>query len=311
LQWIKLKARRYNRGGEANGRFLGGSFVGTRGEALMSGVGNVIQFDLDRVKAGWGGVGQFSAYFDQLRIALPKGGNLLPLRGETGSGKTTLLYILAAMKWPSAGVVIWTLPEEGGTFKKRCWGPDASSIKETGAEIISKECLNEFRRRHFGVTFQDGRLLNHLTVEDNLCYPLELRKIPRSQALSTVHTRIQPFLTGTERGELNKLLAKFPDQCSGGQQRRIALAKAVIWNPTVLFADEPSGNLDPQTRLEVMTALYEWSNGESVGIPRAVIWVTHVDDDEANAKARHRLTILSQDKTSSSVPAWRFDRLLS
>ena len=143
-------------------------------------------------------------------------GEYVAIMGESGSGKTTLLNILAALDKPTGGEVLL-----GGR-----------SI----VEIKDKE-LSAFRRDNLGFVFQDFNLLDNFSIKDNILFPLVLQ----GKAVSEMEQRIAPI---AERLGITELLPKYPYEVSGGQKQRTAVARAIITNPQLILADEPTGALD-------------------------------------------------------------------
>ena len=143
-------------------------------------------------------------------------GEYVAIMGESGSGKTSLLNILAALDKPTGGEVLL-----GGR-----------SI----VEIKDKE-LSAFRRDNLGFVFQDFNLLDNFSIKDNILLPLVLQ----GKAVSEMEQRIAPI---AERLGITELLPKYPYEVSGGQKQRTAVARAIITNPQLILADEPTGALD-------------------------------------------------------------------
>lgn len=143
-------------------------------------------------------------------------GEYVAIMGESGSGKTTLLNILAALDKPTAGEVLLN-------------GKNLVSLKE-------KE-ISAFRREHLGFVFQDFNLLDNFSLKDNIFLPLVLSGVDYRD----MEKRLAPIasLLGIE-----KLLNKYPYEVSGGQKQRAAVARAIITNPELILADEPTGALD-------------------------------------------------------------------
>ena len=157
-------------------------------------------------------------------------GEFVAIMGESGSGKTTLLNILAALDRPTSGTVLLN-------------GTDLSGIKE--------HKMAAFRRDNLGFVFQDFNLLDTFSVKDNIFLPLVLSKTPYEE----MERRLAP-LAG--KLGLTDLLNKFPYEISGGQKQRTAAARALITNPHILLADEPTGALDSKASknlLEIMTRM--------------------------------------------------------
>src|SRR5579871_1626867 len=175
-------------------------------------------------------------------------GEMLALVGASGSGKTTLLRCLAGLETPDEGRI-------------RLGERDVYSARERIDVPIEQ--------RDIGLIFQNYALWPHLTVERNVAYPLERRKLPAAERKS----RVAKYLELIDCGHL---ASRYPHELSGGQQQRIALARALVYEPTVVLFDEPLSNLDPTLRERLRT--------EIRGLQRRVgftgIYVTH-DQDEA------------------------------
>lgn len=155
-------------------------------------------------------------------------GEFVFLTGESGAGKSTFLRLLYREEVPTVGEV-WV----GGKNLNR---------------MKRKEV--PFLRRRIGVVFQDFRLLPQKTVFDNVAFALQVIEVPRREILRRVPETLK--LVGLEDK------ARFyPHQLSGGEQQRVALARAVVNRPMLLLADEPTGNLDPRTAMEIMALLLE------------------------------------------------------
>lgn len=146
-------------------------------------------------------------------------GEYVAIMGESGSGKTTLLNILAALDKPTGGKV----------YLK---GNDLGKIRE-------KE-MAAFRRQNLGFVFQDFNLLDTLTLKDNIFLPLVLS----GKKYTEMESRIAPI---AEQLGISKLLNKYPYEVSGGQKQRAAVARALITQPQLILADEPSGALDSRS----------------------------------------------------------------
>ena len=151
-------------------------------------------------------------------------GEFIAIMGESGSGKTTLLNILAALDKPTAGQVLL----EGRSF---------ADVRESERAA--------FRRDNLGFVFQDFNLLDTFSVRDNILLPLVLQNAP----LADMDSRLPPLVT--ELG-LQGLESKFPYELSGGQKQRTAVARALITNPRLLLADEPTGALDSKASARLM-----------------------------------------------------------
>ncbi len=169
-------------------------------------------------------------------------GEYIAIMGESGSGKTTLLNILAALIKPTGGNVILD-------------GKDLSEIKES--EMAS------FRRDNLGFVFQDFNLLDTFSVKDNILLPLVLRGMKYNEMTPKLE-RVSSQLGITQ------LLEKYPYELSGGQKQRTAAARAIITDPKILLADEPTGALDSKASDELLE-LFARINSEG----QTILMVTH------------------------------------
>jgi cell division transport system ATP-binding protein len=154
-------------------------------------------------------------------------GDFLFLVGQTGAGKSTLMKLLLKEMEPDSGLI-------------RVAGRDLS-------EITRKKV--PYYRRNLGVVFQDFKLLPNRTVHDNVAYALQVTGASRKQIRSQVPDILR--LTG-----LSTKLHHYPHQLSGGEQQRVSVARAFVNHPPLLLADEPTGNLDPDTTIGIMQLLY-------------------------------------------------------
>lgn len=169
-------------------------------------------------------------------------GEYVAIMGESGSGKTTLLNILAALDRPTAGSVILD-------------GQDLGKVKE--------DKMASFRRDNLGFVFQEFNLLDTFTVEDNIYLPLVLA----GKSYREMPGKLQPI--AQELGIL-PLLKKYPYEISGGQKQRCAVARAMITDPKLILADEPTGALDSKSSDELL-GLFSRINRQG----RTILMVTH------------------------------------
>lgn len=179
---------------------------------------------------------------NQLSFEVEKG-EFLAIMGPSGSGKTTLLNILSTIDQPTSG----TLTIDGQD-------PQSLSAKQSAL----------FRRERLGFVFQDFNLLPSLTLEENMVLPLTLA----NQTVSEMQTRLDELVTELH---LESVRANFPNELSGGQAQRTAIGRALIHQPTVLLADEPTGNLDSKASKDVLELLTR-VNRE---LDTTIIMVTH------------------------------------
>lgn len=169
-------------------------------------------------------------------------GEYIAIMGESGSGKTTLLNILAALDKPTAGSVLLD-------------GKELANIKESA--------VAQFRRDNLGFVFQEFNLLDNFTVEDNIFLPLVLA----GKTYDEMHSRIVPI---AKKLGIAELLKKYPYEISGGQKQRAAVARALITNPRLILADEPTGALDSKATDELLRLF-----GEINRSGQTILMVTH------------------------------------
>jgi putative ABC transport system ATP-binding protein len=172
-----------------------------------------------------------------------RSGEFVALLGSSGSGKSTLLNLMAGLDRPTGGAIFAN-------------GRNLS-------ELSSLE-LARYRSRTVGMVFQSFNLLPRMTLEENVELPLRLAEVDRAER----GARVQEAL---ERVRLEKRLTHRPSELSGGEQQRAALARALVNRPTLLFADEPTGNLDSATGESIMLLLKEIQ--QKLGM--TIVMVTH------------------------------------
>lgn len=179
------------------------------------------------------------------------GGETISIVGPSGAGKTTLLMALSGLEKPTSGLV-------------QVAGVDLTTLNEDG--------LARFRRKHVGIVFQSFHLVPTMTALENVALPLEFAGIINSadQAKAAL-----------EKTGLGDRIDHFPGELSGGEQQRVALARAFVVKPSLLLADEPTGNLDRETGQMVMSLLFNLQEEHGT----TLVLVTH---DEALASRCHR-----------------------
>ncbi len=184
-------------------------------------------------------------------LGLPRG-RFTAIMGPSGSGKSTLMHCLAGLDQASSGTV---------------------TVAGIDLGALDDDALTAFRREHVGFVFQSFNLLPMLTGEQNILLPLELGGVRVDDAVrERVHTLAEVLGVADRLGHR-------PAELSGGQQQRVAIARALITSPDLLFADEPTGNLDSTTSAEVLEHL-----GRSVReLGQTVVMVTHDRDAAAHA----------------------------
>jgi ABC-type lipoprotein export system ATPase subunit len=179
---------------------------------------------------------------DEVTLSVRKG-EFVGLLGSSGSGKSTLLNLMTGLDRPTSGTVI----AEGRNL----------------AEMSSRE-LARFRNQTVGIVFQAFNLLPRMTLEENVELPLRLAEANRGERAA----RVREVL---ERVHLEKRSGHRPGELSGGEQQRAAIARALVNRPTILFADEPTGNLDSATGGEILNLLWEINQK----LAATIILVTH------------------------------------
>ncbi len=180
-----------------------------------------------------------------------KQGEFAAIMGPSGCGKSTLLNILGLLDNPSGGQFFFNGEDVAGYNEKMRTG---------------------LRKNNIGFVFQSFNLIDELTVFENIELPLLYQKVPSSKRKEMVTAVMDKM--GIEHRRKH-----FPQQLSGGQQQRVAISRAVVGNPKLILADEPTGNLDSANGLEVMELLNQL-NKEGTSI----VMVTHSDTDAAHAK---------------------------
>lgn len=170
-------------------------------------------------------------------------GEFVGIMGPSGSGKTTLLNILATIDEPTAGSV---------------------RLKGTDPRQLRGDELALFRRRQLGFIFQDYNLLDTLSIRDNIILPLALDKV----SVSEIERKLQVVASSFH---IEHILDKRPSQTSGGEQQRAAAARALIHEPMLVLADEPTGNLDSKSAKELMEILSRQNEERNV----TITMVTH------------------------------------
>lgn len=170
-------------------------------------------------------------------------GEFIGIMGPSGSGKSTLLNLIATIDTPSTGTIL---------------------LNQQDPNQLSQEKLAQFRRRELGFVFQDFNLMPTLTVEENIVLPLTLD----GEKVSVMNQKMQKL---AKRLGIESLLKKRIGEISGGQKQRVAVARAMIHQPQLLLADEPTGNLDTKSSDDVMHLLKQLNQEEHA----TILMVTH------------------------------------
>lgn len=195
---------------------------------------------------------------DNVSFSVEKG-EFIAIVGPSGSGKSTLLHILGGVDVPTSGNVI---------------------IDKTDISQLNETALAIFRRRQIGLVYQFYNLIPILTVEENLTLPLLLDgKKPDAKTVGNLVNKLG----------LEQRLQHLPNQLSGGQQQRVSIGRALINNPALLLADEPTGNLDSENSREIISLLRRFNKQSN----QTVIIITH---DERIALSADRVIAIEDGK---------------
>ncbi|PIC76786.1 bacitracin ABC transporter ATP-binding protein [Sporosarcina sp. P19] len=170
-------------------------------------------------------------------------GEFVSIMGASGSGKTTLLNVLSSIDRVSQGTI---------------------SIEGQNLNDMKEKQMAEFRKRHLGFIFQDYNLLDTLTVKENILLPLSVQKVSRKLAN-------EKFLAVAEELGISEIATKYPNEISGGQKQRTSAARAFIHDPSIIFADEPTGALDSRAASDLLNKLSDLNMKRNASI----VMVTH------------------------------------
>jgi putative ABC transport system ATP-binding protein len=197
--------------------------------------------------------------FDGLDLTLQPGEHLA-IRGESGVGKSTLLNLIAGLDDPDRGEILVAGQALGG---------------------LDETARTDLRRDAVGFVFQAFHILPHLTLAQNVALPLMLQQRPRPAALAQAGALLAAVGLGDR-------LASYPKELSGGEMQRVAIARALAHQPALILADEPTGNLDPDTAHQIMDLLVRSVRGRGA----AMLLVTH---SPAAAALADRTLLLTRD----------------
>ncbi|MBR1883979.1 MAG: ABC transporter ATP-binding protein [Clostridia bacterium] len=182
---------------------------------------------------------------DNINIEI-KEGEFVSLMGQSGSGKSTLLYLVGGLDRPTSGSILLN-------------GKDINKLNDSE--------MSKFRRKNIGFVFQFYNLVQNLTVEENIMLPV----VMNGEKESAYKERLDYILKTIGLEEKRKSL---PKELSGGQQQRVSIARAIILNPSIIFADEPVGNLDSKSGKEVMELFKKINEEEHI----TILQVTHSEE---------------------------------
>jgi putative ABC transport system ATP-binding protein len=200
--------------------------------------------------------GQPIPVLEGMNLEVPSG-TFMALMGPSGSGKTTVLNLMAGLDRPSKGTV-------------RVANEDVSAMSD-GA-------LAAFRARHIGFIFQSYNLLAVLTAAENVELPLLLTKLPRAERRTRAQTALR--VVGLE-----ERVNHYPRQMSGGQEQRVSIARAIVHDPSILIADEPTGDLDRKSADDILELLVRLNRE----FHKTIVMVTHDPLAAERASIIHRL----------------------
>jgi ABC-type lipoprotein export system ATPase subunit len=190
-------------------------------------------------------------------LSLPAG-SFSAIMGRSGSGKTTLLHLISALEAPTSGRLFFE-------------GEEISALGE--------DRLALWRRQHIGLVFQAFHLIPTLSALENVAFPLYPMKVAPEERRERARARL-------EQVGLGHRLDHRPSRLSGGEQQRVAIARALVNRPTLILADEPTGNLDKKNGEEILELFKKLNEEEGV----AMVVVTH--DSDVAAVAKHRFTMV-------------------
>ncbi|WP_045219223.1 ABC transporter ATP-binding protein [Desulfonatronum thioautotrophicum] len=177
-------------------------------------------------------------------------GEFVAVMGQSGSGKSTLLSILGALNTPSSGTL---------------------TVDELDIYSLNQDQRADFRREYLGFVFQSFHLLPYLNVLENVMIPLAV-------IADSHRNKEEKALAALAEVGLDQKASRLPSEISGGEQERVAIARAVVNDPPILLADEPTGNLDSRTGAEVMNLI-----GRLNGKGRTIVMVTHSEENARHA----------------------------
>jgi len=201
---------------------------------------------------------------NEVSLAIRRG-EFLALLGSSGSGKSTLLSLLAGLDRPTSGAI---------------------RVQDRNLSELDAEELARYRRETVGMVFQSFNLLPRMTLEENVELPLRLAEVDRNDREPRVNEALERVGLGPRRQHR-------PSELSGGEQQRGALARALVNRPTILFADEPTGNLDSVNGEQILLLMREFQN--SLGM--TIIMVTH--ERPLAEKFANRIAVLSDGRLVS------------
>lgn len=226
---------------------------------------NTLILQVDNIEKYYGNKGNLTKAVDRISFTVNKG-EFVGIMGPSGSGKTTLLNCVSTIDTVTSGHIYIN-------------NKDITSLK--------KNALSKFRREELGFIFQDFNLLDTLTAYENIALALTIQKVKASE----IDQRIQEV---AHKLDITEVLQKYPYQMSGGQKQRVASARALITNPSLILADEPTGALDSKSSRMLLDSM-EKLNTE---YHATIMMVTH---DAFTASYAHRILFIKDGKIFNEV----------
>ena len=208
------------------------------------------------LKKYYGAEPNITRALDGVTLSIEKG-EFVAIVGTSGSGKSTLLNMLAGLEKPTKGEIL---------------------IGNVHIEKLTEKQLVAFRREKVGFIFQSYNLLNTMNAIENVALPLAFRGVPKKERLKKAREYME--LVGVDKQEKH-----MPNQMSGGQQQRVGIARALVVKPQIIFADEPTGNLDSKTTMEVLQLMQKIVREQK----QTLVMVTHDNNLASYADRRIRI----------------------
>ena len=220
---------------------------------------------VESIEKYYGNLGAITKALDQVSFDV-QAGEFISIMGASGSGKTTLLNCISTIDTVSSGHILLD-------------GKDITTIAEND--------IAAFRRDYLGFVFQDFNLLDTLTLEENIALPLTISELPPKEVDERVHQI-------ADRLQISEALKKFPTQVSGGQKQRCAFARALICNPKLIMADEPTGSLDSNSSRVLLEIMSKFNNE----FEATILMVTH---DAFSASYAGRILFLKDGRIFNEI----------
>ncbi|MGX6978187.1 ABC transporter ATP-binding protein [Vagococcus elongatus] len=224
----------------------------------------MVYLELKNVTKTYSGVVPYEA-IRRVNLKVPKG-EFVSIMGPSGSGKTTLLNLIATLDRPTNGSIF---------------------LNQKEPHQLKKDEMAKFRRRELGFVFQEANLLKTLSVRENIMLPLTLDKVPVAEMKEKAEALMEAVA-------ITPLADKRIYEISGGEAQRVAIARALIHEPSLILADEPTGNLDSQAAGNVMKLLAQMNREKEV----TTLMVTH---DAVSASYSHRVIFIKDGQLYNEI----------